>query len=226
MQSINFVLCCFFVICTASPSDPQPRTDEWWVQRHALFKENTASNPDIPIVFYGDSITEGWNGNGRNIFDQFYAPLDVANYGIGADRTEHLIFRILNDEVKGLNPKLVVLKIGTNNLGLHSNQPIIKGIINVVGTLRHQLPNTKVLLLGILPRNGVTNFDRIVEINRSIGRLHDGENIFFLDMFDTFSSDVWGAVPDNLFYDGLHLSAAGYQLWADTMNPLFYQLIE
>lgn len=62
-------------------------------------------------------ITEGWNGNGRNVFNQYYAPLKVTIYGIGGDRTQHLIWHIIDGELKGLSPKLVVLKIGTNNLG-------------------------------------------------------------------------------------------------------------
>lgn len=64
--------------------------------------------------------------------------------------------------------------------------------MKVVGTLRQQLPKTKILLLGILPRTGVTNFDQIVKINENISRSHDGKNMFFLDMFNKFSSEVWG----------------------------------
>lgn len=72
---------------------------------------------NIPLFFVLDSITERWNENGRSVFDQYYASLEVENYGIGGDRTQWLIWRILNGEVQGLNPKLVVLKIGTNNVG-------------------------------------------------------------------------------------------------------------
>lgn len=206
--------------------NPISRPDQWWTDLHESFKLNTINNPDTPVVFYGDSITDWWRTTGSPVFDQYYAPLGTANYGIAADGTQHVLWRILNGEIEGLNPKLVVLKIGTNNLGAHANIPIAKGILNIVGTLRRLLPHTKVLLLGILPRDGVTNFDRIVDINRRISRVHDGRNVFFLNMFDTFRGDVWGVVPTDLFYDGLHLSLAGYQLWADTMNPLFNELIQ
>lgn len=63
------------------------------------------------------SITAAWKGNGLTAFNEFYAPLGVANYGINGDQTQHVLWRILNGEVDGLNPKVVVLLIGTNNLG-------------------------------------------------------------------------------------------------------------
>lgn len=69
-----------------------------------------------------------------------------------------------------------------------------KGVINVVGTLRRQLPNTKILLISILPRTGTAYFDSIVEINRRIRNLHNGQNVFYLDMFDQFRGDAWGGM--------------------------------
>lgn len=110
---------------------------------------------------------------------------------------------------------MVVLKIGTNNIGSanwielseskwfnllneigpgrDSDDGTAKGVINVVGTLRRLLPNTKILLLSILPRTGVAYFDSIVGINSRIRNLHDGENIFYLDMFNEFrGDDDWG----------------------------------
>ena len=151
----------------------------------------------------------------------------VANYGIGGDRTEHVLWRILNGEIDGLNPKLVVLKIGTNNLGSAPNMDIANGIRTIVTTLRQRLPNTKILLLAILPRgdgDSVWLYEQIVDINSQIRDLHNGSTVFLLDMFGSFS-ESWGVVPAALFSDRLHLTEAGYQRWADVMNPLFNQLI-
>ena len=126
LSTVLAVLAIFAVLAKGGPSDPEPRTEDWWVSRHAEFRAFTHWNPNIPILFYGDSITEGWGGmqwpgNGDTVFQQYYAPLGVANYGIGGDRTEHVLWRILDGEINGLNPKLVVLKIGTNNLGMSVN---------------------------------------------------------------------------------------------------------
>lgn len=111
--------------------------------------------------------------------------------------------------------------------------------------MRELLPNTKILLISVLPRTGTDYFDRIVGINARIRVLHDGENVFYLDMFNQFrGDDAWGGeylelsqlnfffnfifpvVPSTLFSDGIHLTTAGYELWAEIMNPVLNQLIQ
>lgn len=197
------------------------------MNRHKHYVQITkSSNGTIPIIFLGDSITEGWSFNGWAIYKSKYTPLGVVNYGISADRTEHVLWRIQNGEIQGLSPKLIVLMIGVNNLGYYKDKDIAFGIITIVEYLRNVLSNTKILLLGILPRNGGNAWTRIIEINRNIAKLNDNENIHFLDMFNNFTSDQWGIVNNNLFYDGLHLTSAGYQMWADLMDPLFNDIIK
>ncbi len=216
-----------FIFSAAGPSDPEPRPDQWWVDRHNGFVENTiGSGGAIPIIFYGDSITEGWGGAGKPTFDAEYAPLGVANYGIGGDQTQHVLWRILNGEIEGLNPKLIVLKIGTNNLGF-TNDEIVGGVTTIVNTLRELLPSTKILLLGILPRGNTDDlFSRVSDINIKISKLEDMSMVFFLNMFDQFST-AWPVVDSTLFNgDLLHLEAPGYQKWAQTMEHLFHELIE
>ena len=96
----------------AGPSDPETRPEDWWWWNHDQFVANTASNPHIPIIFYGDSITQGWANEGLSVFNRYYAPLGAVNYAIGGDKTEHVLWRMLNGEITGLNPKLIVLDIG------------------------------------------------------------------------------------------------------------------
>jgi hypothetical protein len=91
----------------------EPRPDAWWMARHDGFLKQTMEHKsDLQIIFFGDSITEGWAANGKDIWNKYYAPRHAYNYGISADRTEHLIWRIKNKEFDGLNAKVVVLKIG------------------------------------------------------------------------------------------------------------------
>jgi len=218
------LIAAFIATVTGTPSDPEPRNDQQWLNKHNGFVSNTDRNPNIPVIFYGDSITEGWSWDGAPVFDRYYRNLGVANYGIGGDVTNNVLWRILNGEVRGLNPRCIVLKIGTNNWSGWGAAANAEGIATIVRTIRQLLPNTKILLLGILPRTGADQFQRITEINAIVSRLHDGFRIFYLDMFQQFSTS-WGVVPGQYFYDGLHLTTAGYEKWAETMNPLFYQLI-
>ncbi|CAG7705891.1 unnamed protein product, partial [Allacma fusca] len=106
-----------------------------WLRTHEGFVNNTKSKRDeINVLFYGDSITEGWNGAGKPVYDKEYAPLGTANYGIFGDKTEHVLWRIINGEVEGLHPKVIVLKIGTNNEE-DTVDNIVRGITAIVQEL-------------------------------------------------------------------------------------------
>ncbi|CAG7731716.1 unnamed protein product, partial [Allacma fusca] len=157
---------------------PAPRGEWWWLPKHRSFVETTNRFPhDIKIIFYGDSITESWFTAGWEIYYSKYAPLGTVNYGIGGDRTEHLLFRIQDGEVKGLHPKLIVLKIGTNNIGgvpKDTADDTVRGIRTVVDLLLELLPNSKILILGVLPRQNATFFETIADINIKISKFHDG----------------------------------------------------
>ncbi|CAG7727636.1 unnamed protein product [Allacma fusca] len=221
------VLFCLSLIgaMQALPWEPEPR-DANWLRTHEGFVNNTKSKRDeINVLFYGDSITAGWNGAGKPVYDKEYAPLGTANYGIGGDRTEHVLWRIINGEVEGLHPKVIVLKIGTNNGGDTADN-IVRGITTIVQELRTRLPNSKILLQGILPRSDTTAwFTKISDINIKIAHLDDGANINFMDMFNQFSVG-WAQVDQSLFNpDKLHLILAGYQKWADTQRKLFDRLL-
>jgi lysophospholipase L1-like esterase len=222
---MKFVLVLAIVaLAQAVPWIPEPRGEEWWIERHRSFVENTGRNANnVTVVFYGDSITEGWGGAGREVFDRLYAPLGTANYGIGGDRTEHLLFRISDLEVEGLHPKLVVLKIGTNNGD--SVDDTVRGIKAVVDLLLLRLPHTKVLLLGVLPRNDAGWFTRVADINIKVSKFHDGNRVHFLDMWHHFAT-AFGVVDQSLYTsDQLHLEAPGYVEWANTMGELFNELL-
>lgn len=83
----------------AHPWEPAPRPETWWTQRHAGLLELTKKHAaEEKVVFLGDSITEGWAGNGKQIWEQHYANRGAFNYGIGGDRTEHILWRIQNGE--------------------------------------------------------------------------------------------------------------------------------
>lgn len=115
MKTLILILLTFCVAIAWEPWLPVPRTDAWWQARFNSNVQNTQSNAaNIGVIFYGDSIVEGWSSTGVSLWNQHFAPLGAANYGIGGDLVQHLLWRSVNGEIThpNLNPRLVVLKIG------------------------------------------------------------------------------------------------------------------
>ena len=190
----------------------------------------------VNVIFLGDSITQGWGdaNGGQEIWKQRYEPLGAVNYGIGGDSTRQVLWRLTHGLVDGLKPKLVVVKIGTNNLyddqNSGSDEDIARGVEAVVQTLREKLPQTRVLLLGILPRQNDWFCGRAQRINAIPRKLDDGKNVRFLDLWDSFydsaSTDSNCRVKRELFNkDLLHLARKGYETWSDAMKPLFTEMM-
>ena len=141
-----------------------------------------------------------------------------------------MLWRIQNGELEGLAPKAVVLMIGTNNFGLHGDAPadVAKGVAAVVRTLREKLPASKVLLLGVFPRDekpGTGGRKKILELNKEISALGDKKNVVFLDIGPKFLAPD-GTLPKDVAPDFLHLSEKGYQIWADAMAPTLDALLK
>ena len=129
---------------------PVPR-EGGWVKRHESFNERVKKG-NVDLIFIGDSITQGWEGAGKKVWEEFYGKRNAVNLGIGGDRTQHVLWRLENGNIEGIKPKLAVLMIGTNNSGSNSSEQIAAGVTAIVEKLRKELPETKVLVLGIFPR--------------------------------------------------------------------------
>jgi lysophospholipase L1-like esterase len=189
--------------------------------RHQRFLER-AKKGDVEVLFLGDSITQGWEGSGKEAWKKHYEPLKAANFGIGGDRTQHVLWRITEGkELEGITPKAAVLMIGTNNMGSNSAEQIADGVRAIVAELRHQKPHMKVLVLGIFPRNPKASDPvrgKIKEVNQSIAKLDDGKNVKYLDIGDKFLEPD-GSLTKETMPDYLHLSKKGYQIWADAVGP-------
>jgi lysophospholipase L1-like esterase len=194
--------------------------------RHAQFLVR-AKEGDIDVLFLGDSITDQWPQVGEWSWLKL-AHYNPANFGIGGDRTEHLLWRLEHGELQGIAPKLVVLLIGTNNIGhVHDERPewIAAGIKKIVETIRRELPRSKILLLGIFPRGLPASRQRssVDAVNREIRQLDDGVQIRFLDL-DAQFLDQAGNLRSEIMPDGVHLSAKGYELWYRALEPLLAEM--
>ena len=180
------------------------------------------------LVFLGDSITAGWGGK-KEIWDKAFGAYLPANFGIGGDRTQHVLWRILNGELEVIKPKAVVLMIGTNNSSSDSAEGIAKGVTVIVETIRAKQPQAKILLLAVFPRGEKASpnpgRDKLKVVNSIIAKLDDGKNVFFLDIGDKFLQPD-GSLTKEIMPDFLHLSAAGYQIWADAIGPKLAELMK
>jgi len=199
-----------------------------WLTRHEdHLKRKTEGR--IDLLFLGDSITEGWRDTGVATWEKYYAPRNAANFGIGGDETQHVLWRIENGEVEGLNPKVVVLLIGTNNLGNSGfgGDDTAKGIVCIVRLLRKKLPATRILLLGVFPRDfqpGTHFRKEIDKINQTIAKLDDGDHVRFLDIALSFLQRD-GSISPEIMPDALHISSAAYGKWAEAMEPLLKEML-
>jgi lysophospholipase L1-like esterase len=182
----------------------------------------------VDLLFLGDSITDGWRGGGKAIYDKNFGPFHPANFGIGGDRTEHVIWRIRNGELEGIQPKLVVLMIGTNN-----GDPVADvalGIKTILLDIHERCPRAKVLLLGIFPRaEKATDPARTKndEVNKQIakfqGMLELGR-VYYLDIGAKFLT-ADGTLSKDIMPDLLHPNEKGYQIWADAIIDKVKQLM-
>lgn len=205
-----------------SAIDPQPRGDDGWKRRQASFNEKVKEvGKKSQLLFIGDSITQGWEGDAKDIWAERFAKYDAINLGIGGDRTQHVLFRLDNGNLEGLSPKAAVVMIGTNNSNGEDNtaEQIAEGVRAIVQKLRAKLPSMKILLIPIFPRGENVNPQRgkIMQANQIIQKLADGENVIWVDFGHKFINDE-GQIPRDIMPDYLHLSKKGYEIWADSIK--------
>ncbi len=231
--SIGLVLLAFNSLAENTAIIPAAR-DAKWLERHENFLAQ-GKQGGIDILFLGDSITYGWQTAGQTVWNKYYAPRHAANFGIGGDRTQHVLWRIQHGELDGIKPKVVVLLIGTNNNGQekdtgkprNSTPEVIEGVTAVVKALRAKLPQSKILLLAIFPRSEKVSpiRDQLQNINAAIATLDDGKHVKFLDIGQKFLEPD-GTLSKEVMPDLLHLSQRGYQIWADAMEGTLKQMLK
>jgi lysophospholipase L1-like esterase len=212
----------------ASAAIEKKDNDGRFRKMHESFLARGKEGP-IGVLFIGDSITQGWT-KAPDVWKQHYEKYQPANFGIGGDQTQHVIWRIENGELDGISPKVAVVMIGTNNTGANDANEIAAANKKIVQMIRAKLPQTKVLLLGVFPRgprkdkagnvndDGVAKMAIIRDVNRQLAKLDDGKNVRFLDIGAKFL-DESGKIPDAIMPDQLHPTAAGYKIWAEAMQP-------
>ena len=204
---------------------PVPRAGGW-MKRHESFNKRVAQG-DCDVIFIGDSITQGWERNGKDVWAKFYGERKTVNLGIGGDRTQHVIWRLDNGNLYNIKPKVAVIMIGTNNSGTNSPQQIADGVEVIVKQLRNKVPETKILLLGIFPR-GADASDKKRQVNEQtnemIAKLDDDKQVHYLDIGPKFLQED-GKLTREIMPDLLHLSPKGYTIWAESIEEKLAALL-
>ena len=188
------------------------------------------NNKPCDIIFIGDSITAGWLGAGKAIWDKKYAPRHALDFGINGDKTQNVLWRLANMGVQGMQPKVAVIMIGTNNT-LNSPHEIADGVKSVLANTQENFPGIKIILVSILP-NARAN-DKMMEANSLIRSYADDSAVYYLDLV-SLMPEVTTNAPDGtldtnwkgLGPDHLHPDASGYQIWADAMEPLLANMLK
>ena len=183
------------------------------------------------MLFLGDGIMHGWESTGQAAFKKHFGTLKTANFGIETDRTENLLWRITEGkELEGIDPKVVVLMIGTNNIGINRSADIAEGIETIAKSIKTQRPNTQILLMPLLPR-GAHAKDPLRAQSDGVSlpllaRLLNVPGITFRENLGDDFVDAKGDLKKTLFSDPVHLTPRGYALWAEKIDRDVHLLAE
>ncbi len=212
--------------------------DTNWLNLHTKLVEHVRANKGpIDILLVGDSITQQWGSviNDRPLnaaWQKNFAKYKTLNIGISGDKTENLLWRIEHDGIDGLQPRLVVLLVGTNNrFGVPEtgSESVAKGIELCTKNIRKKLPQAEVLVVKVFPADAPESNDYkfIKQINESLDRLklNRDPKVHVLDLWDQMV-DRNGRIKKELFLDKTHLSqSSGYGMYAARLKPIVEKLL-
>lgn len=219
---------------------PVPRTDRNSQIAHAQLLEK-AKRGRIDVYFLGDSITRRWGATDRpdllvNWWANFYG-WNAANFGWGADGIQHILWRVENGELEGVNPKVIVVLAGTNNVSGAAVPPgggpdeakvadITRGIKALLDACRRKAPEATIILTGIFPRNDrMELMPTIGRINENLAALADGKQVRYLNVNDQLAGPDGKLREGMMDPDGLHPAIKGYQVWANALKPTLTELL-
>ena len=218
-----------------SSTNPVPRTDANSMLAHEQLVQK-ARRGGIDVYFVGDSITRRWGAT-----DPQYRPLlenwktnffgwNAANFGWGADRIENILWRLQNGELDGVNPKVIVVLAGINNVGSDPSKAdvgdITKGLRAILEVCQSKAPGATVILTAIFPRNdNLAVIPAINQINKNIAQMADGKKVRYLDINDKLADKEGRWLPGMVNSDQLHPTLKTYQAWADALKPILTELL-
>src|ERR1044072_3127776 len=220
---------------------PTPRADHNSMLAHAELLEKRKKGR-IDVYFLGDSITRRWGTSDEQYktflenWRQNFFGWNAADFGWGGDTTQNILWRLENGELDGVNPKVIVLMAGTNNVGRKSPEgtaaedprvaDVTRGIKAILDLCRRKAPKATILLLSITPRSdNMAVMPIINRINENISKFADGKKIRYVNINDRLADREGKLFEGMTNRDGLHLDVKGYQVWADALKPILTKLL-
>ena len=207
------------------PIEAVMRTDEHHIFKHSKIL-SMRDEVDIQLVFLGDSLTRRWEDN-INLWTKYFSKYGAANFGVGGDCIENIQWRILNGELDEIDPTVIIVLAGTNNLDKDTDEWILMGIQEIVTIIQEKLLNTKIVLLGLLPRNlnetGINYPQRIRDINNQLAGIYTNTKVIFRDI-GTDLINEHETVDAAIMPDGLHLNANGYDIIGPKLKDIIDEL--
>ncbi len=202
-------------------SEPHRRDSYGWADRHAaVLERNKTVKP--AYVFFGDSTTHWWGGEpkskmpviGPESWEKLFGEHVVTNLGFGFDYIDNAYYRADNGELDGISPRVILVCLGTNNIGHRGDPAKICGdnMAAFVELLRKKSPNAKILLIGIYPRREANLAETIAGTNELYAKLADGEHVFFANPGKLLLGDDEKTANPKFMRDAVHLNADGYRI--------------
>ena len=213
---------------------------DWWERHNEILKIKDSLNPEIVLI--GNSITHFWGGsypqlkhvdgslripNGVNSWKATFKNHRVLNLGFGWDRTQNVLWRLDNGEIDGLNPKLIIIHIGSNNTSITKNarmntaSEIVEGISAIYMRVRSKVPKAKIILMEIMPREEMPDNSRRILINKTNQLLKKFASENAIELVDIGANLLTpeGILSKNIAPDFCHPNDAGYQIWGNALLP-------
>lgn len=192
-----------------------------WNQKRKQWSERVQADQGA-IVFFGDSITQGWGDD----FQGKFPGLKLANRGISGDTTRGMLYR-LNEDVLALKPKGIVMLMGTNDLEEKAEPVMVRNNVELIIEQINKFDNkTPVVLCLVFPASEQKSrpASKIKAINDMLTKLaSDFDNVTLVDTWTIFANDAGDAKPEE-FPDLLHPNEAGYSKWRAALTPAFQKL--
>lgn len=239
MNVHSFLIACLLPLVSVASADvstqdpvPDPptvakwNTQHWVPVRYKVVKANLVDQ-ECGILFVGDSITEGWEtAAGSALWKEHFLPMKAVNFGVSGDRTESMLWRMEDSKLAVKTPPAYcVLMAGTNNIGYWKGkqkpEDTVRGIREIAQRLLKAFPKTKLVIMAVTPYgpDPKGEYRKLQEeINERLLRVKLPRT-HILSINDKLLNQD-GSFREGMFKDDVHLTAKGYQVWADSLLPL------